>query len=216
MLKFVRAAALSSGTDDFRGMCSAVYPSLFYIEKGSLITSGFFVSQTGVGVTVHHFWNQARGRMEDAKLHHNGKSYDFDVVHKSESKDVVVISVKAEANAGFRFLRLSQEKLQVGDVVVAFGTNAMLMRCFAPGYVLDPAYNLMKTVSFPCIRSSCRAEPGYSGGPVVLSSGQVASMHKAETRLFGGIKDSASIPSREIITVLEEVAVETSQGWVLK
>jgi S1-C subfamily serine protease len=211
MLRFVRAAALVS-TADWKDTCEAVYPSLFYLRKEGILVSGFFVSAGGVGLTVNHFWEQVKGEMEGATLHHNGQVYEFKVLARSSQKDVMV--VQPRSTHSFPYLRLqSASSLLQGDQVCVFGTNQRLIHCFVPGFVLDPAYSLMKSVIFPCIRSSCRAEAGYSGGPLTLPSGEVVGIHKAETQLFEKISDSAAIPIKEAIEVLRTVARETETGW---
>lgn len=211
MLRFVRAAALAAAPD-WRDTCEAVYPSLFYLRKDDILVSGFFVSARGVGLTVNHFWEQVKGNLEGATLHHNGQVYRFKVIARSALKDVMV--VQPQATHFFPYLRLQPGSvLQPGDQVCAFGTNQRLIHCFVSGFVLDPAYPLMKSVTFPCIRSSCRAEAGYSGGPLTLPSGEVVGMHKAETQLFAKINDSAAVPIQAAIEVLKTVAKETETGW---
>ena len=210
MLRFVRAAALVAAPD-WKDTCEAVYPSLFYLRKDAILVSGFFVSAGGVGLTVNHFWEQVKGEMEGATLHHNGQVYQFKVLARSPQKDVMV--VQPRATHSFPYLRLRPVSLDLGDQVCAFGTNLGLIHCFVPGFILDPTYSLMKSVTFPCIRSSCRAEAGYSGGPLTLPSGEVVGIHKAETQLFPKVNDSAAIPIKEAIEVLKTVAKETESGW---
>ena len=211
MLRFVSAAALIASSD-WKDICEAVYPSLFYLQKDAIVVSGFFVSAQGVGLTVNHFWEHVEGDMEGATLHHNGQVYRFKVLARSPYSDLMV--VQPQATHSFPYLRLQPAStLQLGDQVLLFGTYPKLVHCFVPGFVLDPAYSLMKTVTFPCIRSSCRAEVGYSGGPLTLPSGEVVGIHKAGTQLFGKVKDSAAVPVSIAIEVLKTVAKETKTGW---
>ena len=213
MLRFVRAASLPSSTD-WKDSCAHVYPSLFQLQKESILVTGFFVSAGGVGLTVHHFWEEFHGNLKGAVLKHNGKTYTFKVLARSRERDVMV--VQAESSNPFPYLHFSQTPVNIGDQVLVFGTNARFIHCFTSGFVLDPVYPLMKTVTFPCIRSSCRAVPGYSGGPLTLPSGEVVGMHKAGTNLFEKLYDSAAIPTLELLEVLKTVARETNTGWERK
>ncbi|CAG9335854.1 unnamed protein product [Blepharisma stoltei] len=200
--------------DDWKSLNSTVNPGLFYLKHEYTAASGFFIGPNGLGLSVHHFIDDAKRELKKCKLVYRDEEYEFSVVSYDKEADLLIVKAKKLENNAF--LRLSKLPPRIGERVCLYGVYANNVKVFEPGYILNTEFTKLESTRIPCYLSSCKGGFGYSGGPVLNQEGLVVSMHFSISTLWGDIFDSASMPSTKIISVLNKVAKETENGWVLK
>ncbi|OMJ92689.1 hypothetical protein SteCoe_4571 [Stentor coeruleus] len=198
--------------EDWKDVCKICNPSVFLLkcERTKTICGGFFINPNGYGVSAFHFYVDIGKKTNDCFMNYNGKKYSFDIVAKSEEDHIIIVKGKGVKPEGF--LKFAKETPVIGVEAAIFSTNPFGNPIFEPGYVLDLSYTKVQDVKFPCIRSSCRGGPGYSGGALVNRQGLVLGMQKSFSNLFT-VFDSIAIPSANIVKFLKKKAKETENGW---
>jgi hypothetical protein len=198
--------------DDWKSVCAKANPCVFrlYCKKTQFYCGGFFINSFGYGISVYHFYKTIEKNLKDSVVVYNNQEYPFEIVYKSESFHLIILRIPNLKTPNF--LRFSKDVPNLGTEVALFSVNPAEVPMFEPGYVLDLSYTKVQNVSFPCIRSSCRGGPGFSGGPLLSRQGSVLGIHKSYSTLFS-VFDSISLPSAEIRQYLCKIGEETENGW---
>ena len=205
----------ASCEEDRKNLCQIVIPGVFLLksESSPVHCGGFFINNRGFGISAYHFYTDLNKNFKDCVLVYNGKTHRVKLVEANEENHIIIIC--SDTLNSTPFLNITDKRVQLGSEVALFSSNAFGVSIFEPGYFLDSEYSPVSQVKFPCLRSSCRGGPGYSGGPVVNEAGEVIGMHKSFSGLFE-VYDSISIPSQKILEYLQKRGKYTQDGWIFR
>jgi S1-C subfamily serine protease len=175
---------------------------VFALVNSTYLASGFFISSQGLGVSVNHFYEASRANWSETKLLYKGKEYSVKLVASDPWSDLIL--VQAQDLKSTSFLRLTAGLPQLGSRVYTFGFSINRELLYEQGFVLELNYLKLKTSMSSGIRSSVSARGGYSGAPLLDSSGDVVGINKCISNLFPDIVDSVAIPATELLYLLRQ------------
>ena len=198
-----------------------VFPTLVYIrvvhqslgsgmdKKGIASGSGVLISPEGELLTNFHVIDKAT---EIRCLLTDGSAYTATVVGSDKDLDVALLKLERPKEAApLPYATLSNERVEIGDIVLAMGAPWGLARSVTMGIIsctdrfLDGAgpYTLW-------YQTDAAISPGNSGGPLVNTDGKVVGLN-ARGSLYGG--QAFTIPSPIILEVLPDLRQYGNAHW---
>lgn len=214
----------SSGAD-FRDVIvrakAEVFPTLVYIrvvrealesgkdEKQVVSGSGVVISPDGELLTNHHVVDKAteiRCQLAD------GSAYTAKKIGEDRDLDVALLKLERPAAAkSLPFAALSDQSLQIGDVVLAMGAPWGLARSVTMGIVSCTDRYLEGAGEYTLwYQTDASISPGNSGGPLVDTHGRVVGLNTRGV-LMGG--QAFTIPSTTILEVLPRLREFGDGHW---
>lgn len=152
-----------TGAQVFERYNSAVF-TIYIANFGEIIQgSGFFISQTGIGVSNYHVF--ADSYIEDAilKLSDEGTYYVDKILAMSEDDDYIVFKVKS-TNKSFNYIPISSRKPKVGEKIFTIGSPLGLENTFSSGEISQ--------LRDEWIQISAPIDHGSSGGALINEYGE--------------------------------------------
>ena len=133
--------------------------------------TGFSVSQDGLIVTAYHVVKDA----QKIRVNIYGEWMDADIIKKSKSNDIALLSVESEIN---NYLPIaSEEKYQIGGEVYTLGYPAKSLLGADAKYTNGSISSLSGIEGEDSLfQVSVPIQPGNSGGPLLNKNGEVLGM----------------------------------------
>jgi hypothetical protein len=172
---------------DSAGVAAKVLPSVFQVDAGEYLGTGFVVGAAPGGgtylLTNHHVVEHllASGS-KSVKLERSGGSYPAKVVKYDEDKDIALL----ECDESFHVLPVVDKPVRSGEPVVAVGSPLGLGSSVTTGVVSSPERAVPGSAD-KFIQFDAAINPGNSGGPVVNANGQVVGIATEKARDAEGI-----------------------------
>lgn len=177
ILIFIIGILLQSCTNDVKTIISDSEKASFiiytYDEYGSPSGSGsgFFIEQTGEGITNYHVLN---GATKAILVRSDSSKYEIEKIISGNSKiDLVKFKVKNPDKITFPILTFAASMPEKGDKVYCLSNPLGLESSFSEGIISAIRTEKVrgKTIQF-----SAPISPGSSGGAIINSEGQVVGM----------------------------------------
>lgn len=172
---------------DSAGVAAKVLPSVFQVDAGEYLGTGFVVGAAPGGgtylLTNHHVVEHllASGS-KSVKLERSGGSYPAKVVKYDADKDIALL----ECDESFHVLPVVDKPVRSGEPVVAVGSPLGLGSSVTTGVVSSPERAVPGSAD-KFIQFDAAINPGNSGGPVVNADGQVVGIATEKARDAEGI-----------------------------
>jgi serine protease Do len=174
--------------------------------------SGFFISPDGYAVTNNHVvedTSKVEVTLDD------GKTYQARVIGTDKRTDLALI--KVEGGHDFPFARLSDDKVRIGDWVLAVGNPFGLGGTVTAGIVSANGRDIGSGPYDNYIQIDAPVTKGNSGGPSFNMRGEVVGVNTAIYSPSGGSVGIAfSIPAATVKTVVAQLKNNgsVSRGWL--
>lgn len=153
--------------------------------------SGFVISNDGYIITNHHVVSK---NGEYTVVTGDGTEYKAKVIRSNKAIDLALIKVEGKFDIAFEVP--DKQNYKIGDEILAIGTpkSVQLGQSVSKGIVSGARKN--KGMNY--LQTDIKINKGNSGGPIVLSNGQLTSV--VEYKLIGqGVEGlSFSIPAYDI------------------
>ena len=148
----------------------ATFTVYTYDEFGSPLGSGsgFFIDDTGIGITNYHVLDGAVKAMLKTS---DGQEYEIDKVLASDKNwDIIKFSIISPSNTKFTYLNFTQKQMEQGDKVYNISSPLGLEKSVSDGIVAslrkDKKYGDIIQVTAPI-------SPGSSGSALLNEKGEV-------------------------------------------
>lgn len=175
--------------------------------------SGVIIDPKGIVITNYHVISGA----EDIRVVLlDGREMKAQVVVKDKRADLVALKLQTDDHK-LPFLKLRDaDKLEVGDLVLAFGNPFGFGHTVTSGIVSGLARSQVGTDDFrSLIQTDAAVNPGNSGGALVTMDGRLVGINTAIFSNTGGsIGISFAVPSNLVMPVL--ASVELGQNRVVR
>ncbi|GEC14349.1 serine protease Do [Nitrobacter winogradskyi] len=174
--------------------------------------SGFFISADGYAVTNNHVVDGAE-KVEVTT--DDGKTYTAKVIGADPRTDIALI--KVEGGSGFPFAKLSDDKVRIGDWVLAVGNPFGLGGSVTAGIVSASGRDIGTGPYDDFIQIDAPVNKGNSGGPAFNMKGDVIGVNTAIYSPSGGSVGIAfSIPANTVKSVVAQLKDKgsVSRGWI--
>lgn len=228
MVAWMAACVLLGGcvseVADFRDTVAearrAVFPSLVYvrvitedssggrIEKVQASGSGVVIGENGEFITNHHVIDRAsriRCQLTD------GRIFGATVLGKDKDLDLALLRLDAPEGTRFPAARLSDRRLEIGEVVLAMGAPWGLARSVSMGIISCNDRYLEGAGDYTLwYQTDAAISPGNSGGPLVDTRGEVVGINaRGNTQGAQGF----TIPSPLIAELLPNLRRHGDAHW---
>lgn len=174
--------------------------------------SGFFISADGYAVTNNHVVDGA-DKVEVTT--DDGKTYTAKVIGTDQRTDMALI--KVEGGSNFPFAKLSDDKVRIGDWVLAVGNPFGLGGSVTAGIVSASGRDIGTGPYDDFIQIDAPVNKGNSGGPAFNMKGDVVGVNTAIYSPSGGSVGIAfSIPANTVKSVVAQLKDKgsVSRGWI--
>ena len=182
-------------------------------QPESSLGSGVIVSEQGLILTNEHVVASA-DEIEVALA--DGRKLSAKVVGTDPDTDLAVLKVEAEKLPAITFA--ADEKLNVGDVVLAIGNPFGVGQTVTQGIVSALGRNHLGINTYEnFIQTDASINPGNSGGALIDASGNLIGINSAiYSRNGGSMGIGFAIPASIAKQVMEQIAVSGSvtRGWI--
>lgn len=176
--------------------------------------SGFFISEDGYIVTNNHVIDDGSAF---TIVMNDGKEYDAKLVGKDSRTDLALLKVD-EPDTKFTYVKFADdEKVRVGDWVVAVGNPFGLGGTVTAGIISARGRNIGSGPYDDYLQIDAAVNRGNSGGPGFNLNGEVVGINTAIFSPSGGnVGIAFAIPASVATDVIEKLK-ETgtvSRGWL--
>jgi serine protease Do len=174
--------------------------------------SGFFISADGYAVTNNHVVDGA-DKVEVTT--DEGKTFTAKVIGTDPRTDIALI--KIEGGSNFPFAKLSDDKVRIGDWVLAVGNPFGLGGSVTAGIVSASGRDIGTGPYDDFIQIDAPVNKGNSGGPAFNMKGDVIGVNTAIYSPSGGSVGIAfSIPANTVKSVVAQLKDKgsVSRGWI--
>jgi serine protease DegQ len=175
--------------------------------------SGVIVSEQGLILTNDHVVSSA-DEIEVALA--DGRKLAAKVVGTDPDTDLAVLKVEADNLPAITFA--ANEKLSVGDVVLAIGNPFGVGQTVTQGIVSALGRNHLGINTYEnFIQTDASINPGNSGGALIDAEGNLVGVNSAiYSRSGGSMGIGFAIPANIAKQVMEQIAVNGSvtRGWI--
>lgn len=176
--------------------------------------SGFFISEDGYVVTNNHVIDDGSAF---TIVMNDGKEYDAKLVGKDSRTDLALLKVDAP-NTKFTYVKFADdEKVRVGDWVVAVGNPFGLGGTVTAGIISARGRNIGSGPYDDYLQIDAAVNRGNSGGPGFNLNGEVVGINTAIFSPSGGnVGIAFAIPASvatDVIAKLKETGT-VSRGWL--
>lgn len=176
--------------------------------------SGFFISEDGYIVTNNHVIDDGSAF---TIVMNDGKEYDAKLVGKDSRTDLALLKVDAP-NTKFTYVKFADdEKVRVGDWVVAVGNPFGLGGTVTAGIISARGRNIGSGPYDDYLQIDAAVNRGNSGGPGFNLNGEVVGINTAIFSPSGGnVGIAFAIPASvatDVIAKLKETGT-VSRGWL--
>ncbi|MFN3321027.1 MAG: Do family serine endopeptidase [Allorhizobium sp.] len=176
--------------------------------------SGFFISEDGYIVTNNHVINDGSAF---TIVMNDGKEYDAKLVGKDSRTDLALLKVDSP-NTKFTYVKFADdEKVRVGDWVVAVGNPFGLGGTVTAGIISARGRNIGSGPYDDYLQIDAAVNRGNSGGPGFNLNGEVVGINTAIFSPSGGnVGIAFAIPASvatDVIAKLKETGT-VSRGWL--
>ena len=182
-------------------------------QPESSLGSGVIVSEQGLILTNEHVVASA-DEIEVALA--DGRKLSAKVVGTDPDTDLAVLKVEAEKLPAITFA--ADEKLNVGDVVLAIGNPFGVGQTVTQGIVSALGRNHLGINTYEnFIQTDASINPGNSGGALIDANGNLIGINSAiYSRNGGSMGIGFAIPASIAKQVMEQIAVNGSvtRGWI--
>ena len=182
-------------------------------QPESSLGSGVIVSEQGLILTNNHVVSAA-DEIEVALA--DGRKMSAKVVGTDPETDLAVIKIEAEKLPAITFA--NNEKLNVGDVVLAIGNPFGVGQTVTQGIVSALGRNHLGINTFEnFIQTDASINPGNSGGALIDTAGNLVGINSAiYSRSGGSMGIGFAIPGSLAQQVMQQIAKDGSvtRGWV--
>lgn len=154
-------------------------PAVVYLETGSHLGSGFFVTETGVIATNAHV---ARGNSNLLTVLPNGAKLQATVVYIDPVLDLALVKVAAPSpNFAFPCLPLADSsQVHQGEPVLVIGNPSEAMLFSATKGIVSAVGKIPDLGPGTWIQTDAPINPGNSGGPMINTQGEVIGINSAK------------------------------------
>lgn len=176
--------------------------------------SGFFISEDGYIVTNNHVIDDGAAF---TIVMNDGKEYDAKLVGKDSRTDLALLKVDAP-DTKFTYVKFADdEKVRVGDWVVAVGNPFGLGGTVTAGIISARGRNIGSGPYDDYLQIDAAVNRGNSGGPGFNLNGEVVGINTAIFSPSGGnVGIAFAIPASvatDVISKLKETGT-VSRGWL--
>jgi len=175
--------------------------------------SGVIVSEEGLILTNHHVISSADA-IEIALA--DGRKLPATIVGVDPESDLALLKVEAKELPSITFA--SEDKLDVGDVVLAIGNPFGVGQTITQGIVSALGRNHLGINTYEnFIQTDASINPGNSGGALIDTAGNLVGINSAiYSRNGGSMGIGFAIPASLAKQVMEQIATEgmVTRGWV--
>ncbi|MBC2774427.1 Do family serine endopeptidase [Rhizobium sp. AQ_MP] len=176
--------------------------------------SGFFISEDGYIVTNNHVIDDGSAF---TIVMNDGKEFDAKLVGKDSRTDLALLKVDAP-NTKFTYVKFADdEKVRVGDWVVAVGNPFGLGGTVTAGIISARGRNIGSGPYDDYLQIDAAVNRGNSGGPGFNLNGEVVGINTAIFSPSGGnVGIAFAIPASvatDVIAKLKETGT-VSRGWL--
>lgn len=176
--------------------------------------SGFFISEDGYIVTNNHVIDDGQAF---TIVMNDGKEYDAKLVGKDSRTDLALLKVDSP-NTKFTYVKFADdEKVRVGDWVVAVGNPFGLGGTVTAGIISARGRNIGSGPYDDYLQIDAAVNRGNSGGPGFNLNGEVVGINTAIFSPSGGnVGIAFAIPASvatDVIAKLKESGT-VSRGWL--
>lgn len=176
--------------------------------------SGFFISEDGYIVTNNHVIDDGQAF---TIVMNDGKEYDAKLVGKDSRTDLALLKVDSP-NTKFTYVKFADdEKVRVGDWVVAVGNPFGLGGTVTAGIISARGRNIGSGPYDDYLQIDAAVNRGNSGGPGFNLNGEVVGINTAIFSPSGGnVGIAFAIPASvatDVIAKLKETGT-VSRGWL--
>lgn len=182
-------------------------------QSDSSLGSGVIVSEQGLILTNDHVVASA-DEIEVALA--DGRKLAAKVVGTDPDTDLAVLKVEAEKLPAITFA--ADEKLNVGDVVLAIGNPFGVGQTVTQGIISALGRNHLGINTYEnFIQTDASINPGNSGGALINAEGNLIGINSAiYSRNGGSMGIGFAIPASIAKQVMEQIAVSGSvtRGWI--
>jgi serine protease DegQ len=182
-------------------------------QSDSSLGSGVIVSEQGLILTNDHVVASA-DEIEVALT--DGRKLAAKVVGTDPDTDLAVLKVEAEKLPAITFA--ADEKLNVGDVVLAIGNPFGVGQTVTQGIISALGRNHLGINTYEnFIQTDASINPGNSGGALIDAEGNLIGINSAiYSRNGGSMGIGFAIPASIAKQVMEQIAVSGSvtRGWI--
>ncbi|HWI50675.1 MAG TPA: trypsin-like peptidase domain-containing protein, partial [Symbiobacteriaceae bacterium] len=179
-----------------------------FIQTDQGLGSGFFLDSRGTVVTNHHVIEGAKSITvitNDQKKH--AVTY---IAADAEANDIAILTTAA---TGYPVLpMLTSGRPQAGATVYAIGNPFGLEWTVSNGIISNPS-RTVERVSF--IQHTAPISPGNSGGPLILSSGEIVGMNTASVSLEHAQNLNLAVSIQDVDALRADVAAGRAKGTVV-
>jgi serine protease Do len=143
-----------------------VFTSADNYKHTTIQGSGFFITESGIGVSNYHVFEKAS--ISSVIIKTEDEEYDVDeILEKNKESDYIIFRVTNNRNTKFDYVRVANEELEVGEKVFAIGNPKGLEKTLSEGIV--SGYREERKY----IQTTCQMTHGSSGGPLFNRLGEV-------------------------------------------
>lgn len=176
--------------------------------------SGFFISEDGYIVTNNHVIDDGAAF---TIVMNDGKEYDAKLVGKDSRTDLALLKVDAK-DVKFTYVKFADdEKVRVGDWVVAVGNPFGLGGTVTAGIISARGRNIGSGPYDDYLQIDAAVNRGNSGGPGFNLNGEVVGINTAIFSPSGGnVGIAFAIPAsvaKDVIEKLKDTGT-VSRGWL--
>ena len=182
-------------------------------QSDNCLGSGVIVSEQGLILTNDHVVSSA-DEIEVALA--DGRKLAAKVVGTDPDTDLAVLKVEADSLPAITFA--ANEKINVGDVVLAIGNPFGVGQTVTQGIISALGRNHLGINTYEnFIQTDASINPGNSGGALIDAEGNLIGINSAiYSRNGGSMGIGFAIPASIAKQVMEQIAVNGSvtRGWI--
>lgn len=179
--------------------------------------SGVIVDESGYVVTNYHVVEESDDIKVKVRDNRGEKLYPAYYVGGDETLDIAIIKIKS--NEKFPYIKFSDKRPKVGDIVFAIGYPFGYSQTFTQGVVsgLEASLKVEGRSYRDLIQTDAAINQGNSGGPLINIDGEISGINTAimsPTGVFAGL--GFAIPAKEAREVFEEVVLgkKRESAWL--
>ncbi|EGD46716.1 peptidase S1 and S6 chymotrypsin/Hap [Ruminiclostridium papyrosolvens DSM 2782] len=164
------------------------------------VGTGFVYKRGGYVITNYH-------NIKDKSffiITYDNKKYSANLISGDDKTDIAIVKVEGKQElTPVKFG--NSKKCNVGDNVVAIGTplSVYLKDTVVTGII--SATDRIGFGNYKLIQSNIASSPGFSGGPLINSNGEVIGVNSFKSTEFGSEGLSFSIPSENVLFAISKL-----------
>lgn len=182
-------------------------------RKAASAGSGFVISADGYIVTNNHVID---GGNEITVTFSNGDEYEAELIGSDSKTDLALLKIDAKGKS-FSFVKFSEDKVRVGDWVVAVGNPFGLGGTVTTGVISARGRNIGSGPYDNFLQIDAAINKGNSGGPAFNLNGEVIGVNTAIYSPSGGsVGIGFAIPASLAQEVIEDLKDDgnVTRGWL--